>query len=154
MAAGFTDWESPINISKQDLGYVSMRPVYGGVSYALHTGNITPSDMHTIGSITGKGMLLGGFITLKPAQSQASDYCQVTIDDNTFIASALTYCDARGLTKMYTDVLYLLKFDDTNYIYTFGISYGYTFDSSVLIEYRETLGNTFAVSVKVFFSLF
>jgi hypothetical protein len=153
MASGLPDWKLALNIEGQQSGYLTQRPSYGAATLASFAGNITPSDWKTLISITGAGVIYGGFISVDAAQSQSTDSGLIAIDGSNFIGSNFAWVNTRGLTHPLNDILFLQHYDNVNFIYVLGINPGFTFESSVVVQYLEALGNTFAVNCKLYYAL-
>lgn len=153
MASGFTDWLLSLGITGQTSGWLSNRPTYGAATLGSYAGNTSPSAWKTLITVSGKGIIYGGFVSVATAQSQSTDACNLVIDGTNFIGSSFTWYNTRGLTPRHIDVFYLIKYDDSNFIYVFGIQAGLTFESSLQVRYLETKGNTFSINCKLLYAL-
>ncbi len=153
MPTGFQDWINPFNLAAQALAEAIVRPKYGSAQVGTFTTNSTPNSSKEVLSISGTGMIYGGAFRSEPAQSQKDDAYSVIIDGNFLGGFIFSFLNSSLFTPMYSDILYLLRYDDVAFRYFVGIGYGFTFESSITIKYVETEGNTIPLGGRLYYAL-
>ena len=142
MSSGAEDWTKLVNIFTQTLSEITIRNKYGTPTFSAAIVPV-PSDEDTIIlTILGKGMIYGGFVSSAGAATQRNDKVYIKLDGA--VTWPLTFFNLNnfGLTDPTSMFPYLLKYDDINFLYTVGLNYGTTFETSLVIHYTETHGNT------------
>ncbi len=150
---GFPDWLVPVNISRQELAEITNRPKFGSSQQAVYSSTVGPQGTTTIISITGKGMIYGGFVSVVVNQQQSADFVIVIIDGVSFVGSSFFLSNRDQIINPSNDLFVLQRFDDINFRYKFGISYGFTFEESIVVQYIELHSNTFSILAKLYYAL-
>ena len=133
---------------------LGVRPQFGAAESASGTTTVTASDWTTLATILGKGMLYGGFLGFNYTSTQRASLVRLVIDGNLLLNKSFQVMNALSLTEPRTHPLSLLKFDDTEFIYCVGFSYGLTFEQSLVLQYFEEYGTTPAVTFNIVHGIF
>lgn len=95
-----------------------------------------------LGSMSGKGIIYGGFLTTDSVASQLNGYPILKVDGKMLEYGSFFTTNKYGLTKEHSYPMYELLYDNVNFIYTVGVMPGITFEESVALLYREWEGDT------------
>jgi len=130
-----------------------MRPRYGGALIAAGQVEVTASVQTNLAAIYGKGMIYGGAVWLDYNKTQANSRvllgCEgVAITDLSFYRM-LEYKIENPRIMPVT----INKFDGINFVYSAGISYGITFEISLILNYFEQHGFTPTVHYRLVYTL-
>jgi len=130
MAVGMADYSSVI------------RPKYGATA-KVEGAQVVPADLTTtIATVGGRGMLYGGFIQVLHASTQRLSVPIIYVDGVHIVATAFYYLDKMGTKEPRAYPIVILAYDDVNFIYSVGISYGLTFETEVELKYNENHSTT------------
>jgi len=153
MAHGLPDFYRGVDIAYQALAQLINRPMYGGVSSAVGGQTVLANTDTELASVYGKGMLYGGYLFLDHTSTQKDSRANLIIDDESVSNLKFSDMNKYSLSLPLSSIIHLLKFDDTNFIYSVGISYGITFETSVKIIYTEAHNSTPIVYTKMIYGL-
>lgn len=133
--------------------YSGVRPTYGGALIASGSKPVKPHVQTNLVNVAGKGMTYGGAVwldyTLTQANSRVLLGCEgIAVTDLSFVR-----LNDYNITKPESLVVFLNKYDSINHIYSVGISYGVTFESSLILNYLEEHGNTPTVHYRLVYAL-
>lgn len=131
----------------------NIRPRYGGAQAESTYKVVTANDQTTLLSITGKGMVYGGFLRLEHTTSQKDSGIWVYVDDEKLSVDTFEALKNYGLDVEHSYAIYLRKCDETNFRYCVALSYGITFESKFEILYSEAHGGTPKVYCRVIYAL-
>lgn len=142
-----------MNLYAQDLDEMVNRFKYGAPLSSGYQLPINASAYTTFYGISGKGYIYYCDIALDPATSHASDHVKVTMDGEAFVTYAFGWLnDYRNLTD--SDLYVALRvFDDTNFMYRVNLLRGFTFESTVVIQYMNTIADTPSVTRLLLYTL-
>lgn len=124
-----------LNIKAQDLAEVINRPKYGGAQKSESEVSCNYHVWTTLLTLSGKGMIYGGWIQTFWANNPGSSLLRLSIDGVEFCTQAM------GLTRFLGNIgAFLLPYftsiyDTQNEKYQVNFSYGFTFESSLTIEF-------------------
>jgi len=142
MAYGLPDYYRGVDITYQTIGQVINRPKYGGAESAWGSRPVDANDITTLLSISSKGMLYGGVVYMAYGFTQAKGLFELKVDGSFITDKSLVSLNAFGIKKPQSYPIYLLKFDDTKFVYSVAVSYGITFENEVVLSYVEDDGGT------------
>lgn len=151
--ADYPDGMQHVNIAAQDIAELTQRPKYGALTLAYFTGLISAVSMVTLYTISGKGMIYGGFVfSASTIASHSSDGIYCIVDG--FALQAFSFLDQnnREFNSNWTDMMYIKKFDDINWKYSLCFSHGITFESQIQIKYYNSQVSNTAVESYLYFS--
>jgi len=155
MASGTPDWYGfrMVNIFAQDLSEIINRPTYGAAQRSAGGTSATPTGLTTLVTVSGQGMIYGGYLYVDGTGTCDTDIWQITVDGTVMSASSLFQVNKRKITDKHMDILYEVNYDDTSFLYTHGIMPAITFETSFDIKYSETNGRTPVVVATVIYAL-
>jgi len=142
MASGLPDYYRGVDIAYQALAQVTNRPKYGGALELYGSVVVTANFTTGLAEVSGKGMIYGGLVYLDPTATQASGIPGVIVDGNVIAGITFTRMNKYNVSKSWAYPLYLLSYDDVNFVYSCAASYGITFESSFKLVYNEAEGAT------------
>lgn len=108
---------------------------YGGGKNIIQGVACGASAWTEVISITGKGMVYGGYLMSITANWVNVDQFKITIDGQVFWTSAWITCLQYGMMKLFSLPLSLFIYDEVNNRYGVTFAPNITFDSSFLVEY-------------------
>lgn len=141
MTSGLADYSSII------------RPMYGAALRSQVFTLVGASMPTPLFAVYGKGMVYGGILAVDYTSTQKSGLLGFEVDGRHL--NALTF----NLLNLYHMVdpgiypLYIKCFDDVNFVYTLGFSYGITFESKVTLTYNEADATTPTVLCALIYAL-
>lgn len=118
------------------------RPYQGGANIETNSKIATASDITFLINVTGKGVIYGGVLLISYTSTQKNSLPIIYIDDVQMVSATFFATNYYSLNKPDTLLFYGLKYDDTNYIYSVALTPKITFESEVVIAFREAHGNT------------
>ncbi len=130
-----------------------VRPRYGG---AITTSGITGVDASKITDlvlVTGKGIMYGGSMWLEHTSTQNNSLPWLVVDKSTLSNISFLRLRSYGIDRSRTIPLSLNTYDEVNFIYSVGISYGYTFEDALSISYDEKHGTTPTIHWRLIYAL-
>lgn len=122
--------------------YQTVRNTYGAakkISNAVAAEAISTKEILTV---SGKGVIYGGVCYLDPTATQKESYFRLLIDVQETTIWTFEDMMKFGIWQENSNSLYLLRYDEVNFIYVVGISRGLTFEESVTLQFTEAEGNT------------
>jgi len=153
MATGLPDFTKTINIGAQTLNLIENRFSYGSPLWTQGQENIIGAGPTTLVSISGKGVLVEGWVTSSDASSdQKNDYPFLILDGQTQPAHSFYQLWVNGITRQVGNVRHLTIYDPSNYVYGVRLAPLKTFESSMLLAYLSSAG--FACTVTWFISYY
>lgn len=153
MAEGLPDYHRPIDVAIQTMTEIVNRPKYGAAEILIINSAVGINQETWLGSIAGKGMIYGGWITVDLQGSQWNSIPILRIDNEEVGRTSFANLYRYSLTKEHNEGTYLRAYDITNQIYTVGISHGFTFETQFEILYYETHGLTPTVYARIIYAL-
>ena len=138
------------NLSVQDLDFLTVRPAYGEAVEAHGTEAISASSTETLKTVTGRGVVIGGWFSFGIGQTHKSIECGIKTEGTVVQQEAASVLNGR---KHYTpgcQPLYLSLYDDIGFDYCVGISKGLTFETS----FDMFVKNPYAFETTVIWFLF
>lgn len=130
-----------------------VRPRYGG---AISTSGITGVDASKITDlvlVAGKGIIYGGAMWLEHTSTQSNSLPLLVVDKSTLSNISFLRLHTYGVDRARTVPLSINTYDLTNFIYSVGISYGYTFEDALSISYDEKHGTTPTIHWRLIYAL-
>mgnify|MGYP001139474021 CR=1 FL=1 len=145
MGHGLPDFYRGVDIAYQALSELINRPKYGAAQKSFASVWVTPGVITNLISVSGKGIIYGGVLYLSPSTNQEGSSPRLTVD-GIFLAGLSFYTLNRyGWNIPQSYVWYLTKYDNVNFVFSVGIGYPITFESSFVVGYKEN----YEVSVNV-----
>lgn len=95
----------------------------------------------TLLTVSGKGIIYGGLVFLNHTSSQKSSEVILELDGDRMISMSFTDMNLLGIDVFGIYPQMLRKFDDVNFIYSVGLCYGVTFETSLKVIYNELHGS-------------
>ncbi len=153
MAKGASDWVARTDILLQTLAEVITRYKYGGFNSVRYYDYIPASVLTTVITVSGRGLILGGFYDTYGTTIQRDDYVTVNVDGS--FSQGETYLDMalEGRLVPVRGIPFLSAFDEVNFIYAAGWNVDVTFESSFQVGYAEEHGNTPEVEVVITYAI-
>jgi len=143
MTTGYPDYQQNINITAQRASQLIQRPKYGAPQVLGFTGPLLPNGITTLGSISGRGIIYGGFIHIYGNSLDDDDTLYLTIDSVLVAITDWFTLRFGGSTKNHSLYLYLINNDESDWLYTVGYSNDITFESNIQIKFKEIYGIKF-----------
>lgn len=141
MAAGMQDYQKII------------RPRYGAAKVLAETKPAVALDEVSIGDVSGRGMIYGGAIKVSPLTTQRNSEPILEVDGTRLASANFFTLNYFNYTKEHISALYLMCYDDTNFIYILGVAPGLTFEKGFEVLYNEAHNKTPAVICEVYYAL-
>jgi len=128
MASGLPDYQQTV------------RPDYGGAKNCTGSKTMVGGAENILCSIPGKGMIYGGGLSTKVGCLQEFSTIKLYIDGWLFYAVNWDILYNNQHIRATGLPIYLLKCDPNSFVYSCGISYGYTFEAAIRLTYTEGHG--------------
>ncbi len=141
------------NIIQQDLTRLVQRPSYGGAQVSNGSVGFAGGANPTITAISGKGIIYGGFLTSIGSVSQRLDTVRLDIDGTQISLETFRNHQLWGVDQEHSKVTYILKYDNTDFIYTVGLSGGITFETSFTVIYKNNTATLTSLHWEFLFAL-
>lgn len=143
MAKGAQDYFNIVDIGNQTVSELVNRPKYGEAATASAVVTVTASGTTTLLTVTGKGMIYGGTIRVGAEGNQRNGRPKLVID-NVTASLAIDFSDRNtwGWLRVGPGDFILTTYDIVNDWYAVVIPYGLTFETNVILQYVEALGDT------------
>uniref|UniRef100_A0A6M3IF71 Uncharacterized protein n=1 Tax=viral metagenome TaxID=1070528 RepID=A0A6M3IF71_9ZZZZ len=125
-----------LNIKAQDLAEVMNRPKYGGALRAYGATSCAGGSWTTLFTLSGKGMVYGGWIVDSNVNADVTDRVRYLIDGNEIYEGSLWYFYFYGLLNPLINPMVIIKYDPTIKQYILGFSYGITFEASIEVKFK------------------
>ena len=126
---------------------------HGKFKRAAWSGPANAGGTRTLLTITGKGVIYGGNFIVEGIASCKTDIPYLVLDIIETSKTTFENRDKYNLTQLYSDVLNLIKYDDTNFVYVLQFCNGITFEKEVAIKYEEMLGRIPTLSAVLYYTL-
>lgn len=152
MTKGFTDWDVPVNINAQTLGEIISRPKYGAAELLSSLDEVTTDGLTPIVSVSGTGMLYGGFMHFSAAELTNTASVDVIIDNATIFTLTFSSLFLFGPVFPQSYIGYLQIYNIVDHIFSIGFSYGVTFESSIEFLVRRRVGVRLVVNTRIYFA--
>jgi len=133
--------------------YRGIRPRYGAAGSKYDFINVGASEEKSLCTVTGKGVIYGGFIRMLGLSAAWDDKPKLLIDGKA--VSELKYSEllSYGIDDTTKGPLFLTYYDMVNWIYCVGISAGMTFESTVEIRYHRSPAVAKPVRIGIIYAL-
>lgn len=129
------------NLSAQDLNYLKVRPVYGGLNFEAISSVAIPNSTWTeIKSVTGKGAVISGRAYFGEYFASAQQQFRFKIDG--VAAGSYTVENLNSLNYLpgQGSPMFIAFYNDVSYNYKIGFGPGITFETSFAIEAYQNSG--------------
>lgn len=124
----------------------------GALSVSSFVGNAQASAEKTLITVSKKGVIHGGDITIVGTADQGADILKYYIDDTLIGSTNINSLLSEGFAYGSTTIWRLLKYDSIAFEYTIAFMGKYTLDSGFKLTYTETYGRTPALNVDILYS--
>lgn len=141
MVSGLPDYKSDI------------RPEQGAAKSVFGKKTVVLFDLTTLLKVDGKGIVYGGVVWLEYTASQKTSIVYALIDGSYVQSYSFLRLQRYGIFEPRSVVITLNAYDDVNFIYSVGVSYGITFNKSFELVYSEQAGDTPDVNYNLVYSL-
>lgn len=131
-----------IDIAAQNLAEIMNRPKYGAAQRVVGSITAPASTKVSLGSVSGKGMIYGGFIAVVHDLTQENSLVYIEIDGDVFAGWLLSSINHWGLNVENCYPFYMLRYDNAAFQYSVGISGGLTFETGFEVFYEDVYGRT------------
>lgn len=153
MAHGLPDFYRGMDVAYQMLSEMIVRPKYGGALLAWGSRECAAGVQTTLLGVAGKGMIYGGAIWLDYTSTQSNSQPWLGIDGYTLTNLSFERLMEYGINEPRAWPLALHKKDSVKWVYSVGVSYGITFEESVVLAYYEQHGTTPTVHYRLVYAL-
>ena len=143
MAKGAQDYYQIIDITAQSIASLATRPTYGGVGTTYANFSVTNGQNKEMISITGQGIIYGGYILLYASAEVVNFRCFPTIDGHSAVYQSVETIKTMNLIRPHGLTPTLIFQDEVNFDYALIIEGGVTFEST----YKYNLYNLDAAAV-------
>jgi hypothetical protein len=130
MASGLPDYQRTV------------RTLPGRARHVFDYMVIDANAVTTLLTITGKGIIYGGVIIVDFASTQAGSTPLLYVDGEAVANLKFQHLYLYKINKVLSNIMFLLAYDDTSYIYSVGISPGVTFENSLELRYNNIYATT------------
>lgn len=131
-----------------------VRPRFGGAISASGVAGVDASKITDLVDVIGKGIVYGGAMWMDHTSTQNNSLPLLVVDKSTLSNISLLRLSDYSFDRARTLPLTLNKFDEINFIYSVGISYGITFESALSLSYDEKHGTTPTIHYRLIYALF
>lgn len=125
-----------------DEALVISRPKYGAVKCDTSYLDIRAGELETLVTITDRGIIYGGYVLLDYGSTQQQSFVTLVIDGQPTVSNSFESLVKYGLNRHRSSIVNILTYDDINFIYSVGLAHDITFESTVLLQYKENHGTT------------
>lgn len=153
MASGFKDWDVPVNISGQELAEVTNRPKYGGSVGDDFSGAQVGVGELSLYTLTGKGMIYGGWLKAQDTIDGGSSFWRITLDGAAVYYGAFSAQPVFSFPGVNSSIIYCTKYDTVDHYYFFVFGRGFTFETSIAISYNNLGAGAASVDGFLFYAL-
>ena len=117
-----------------------VREKFGAGKIATGSLVVTANSLNELLSITGKGVIYGGFVYQTSLSSQRFGITYLVIDSLMSIGSSYWFLNNYNITIPNSYPMTITKYDEVDYQYAVTISPAIKFESSFKLYYQETQG--------------
>jgi len=153
MAHGLPDFYRGVDIAYQALSQLIIRPKYGAAQRLFASVWVTPGQITNLASVSGKGIIYGGVLYLDAAVQQKSSMPRLSVDGQVLTGCSFYEINTYAWNKAQSHLYYELKYDDVNFIFSVGLAYPITFESSFVVGYREIYEESVNVACQFVYAL-
>jgi len=122
--------------------YRTVRTLPGRARHVFDTDPVDANAVTTLLTIPGKGIIYGGVIIVDFDSTQAGSTPLLYVDGQAVANFKFQHLYLYKINRVHSNVMFLLAYDDTNYIYSVGISPGVTFEKSLELRYNNIYATT------------
>lgn len=141
-----------INVNAQSLSEIINRPKYGGAIQGIINQLVVGVGTGTLIEIAGTGIIYGGFLRVYPLVSHKTDYPMITVDGNLFAAGYTPEYLMKDYLCGYDYVWKLINYNDVDFEYVIGIIAGITFESSIKLQWYNSIADTILVGGRLIYA--
>lgn len=118
-------------------GWDIVRPVHGAIRHYSGSTIMIPDTPYRLINIEGKGIIYGGTMYADDTASSANSGFYAVVDGQTLFTQSFASMLMLGVHTPLTHPMYLICFDETNYLYVVGLFPNITFEESFQIWFDE-----------------
>jgi len=153
MATGLPDYYRGVDVAYQALSQMVVRPKYGGGLIASGSIEVVANVQTNLVAIDGKGMIYGGTVWLDYTLTQANSRVLLGVEGVAITDLSFLRLNEYHINKPASLPVFIQRYDPISFIYSVGISYGVTFESSCIVNYLEQHGTTPTVHYRLIYAL-
>ena len=129
----------------------SIFPKYGSLKVATGSGISLPNGVEkTVVSISGKGQVYSGFMSISGTVSPVNTSCRVYVDNNLIFAQTIKNMLDHGFTLPDTTLLYVREYNTTNNYALIVVMKGITFEVNFVLKALATASATLSGSGNIY----
>lgn len=133
--------------------YRGMRPRYGAAKCLTSYLDIRAGELETLVNVSGRGVIYGGYVLLDYDATQNQSFATLVIDGQPSVSNSFEALNKYSLNQHRSSIVNLLVYDDIDFVYSVGLAYDITFESSILLQYKENHGKTPRVYYSLIYAL-
>jgi hypothetical protein len=153
MAKGAQDWVARTDILLQTLTELIVRYKYGAAKSAYFGAVVEANKVTTLCSIAGKGIIYVGKLDVGHTASQKDAIIKMAVDGEDFASPTFYGLFTNSYTKYGDFLFHLNRYDEVDYQYSISFLGGITFETSLVVTYEETQGQTPPVYLNLVYAL-
>ena len=147
------DGNLTLNVKRQDLGYLTQRPMYGQARSVGITKYVDANATTTLVSISGKGMIYSGYVWWWNDYNPNVDSIGLIVDGVTLYGDSFNNLLDKSFILPGVNLYTVNKYDEINHKFTLSFQPHITFDSNFEVSYTEEYGYTPQVETMIRYTL-
>jgi len=153
MVSGHEDYYRGIDIAYQELSEQIVRPKYGGAILGPALAEVGALETTSLLEISGKGMIYGGVLWIDYTSTQQDSIVYLWVDGAKLLGFSFENMMRFNIIKPRSYPFTINVYNNIDFVYACGFSYGVTFETSLEITYREMHNTTPSVNVNLVYAL-
>lgn len=142
-----------MNLYAQDLAEMTSRFKYGAPTYSYNGAVLPIQGYNTLYDITGKGYVYHLDIAVGANASHNTDFIRITMDGEVFTPMTFKGLNDYNYYERENFYIFLKAYDTINFVYRVCGIQGFTFESSLEIEYNRTVADSPSVARTLVYAL-
>lgn len=130
-----------------------IRPKYGAARDFFFLDTIGANIITTLYTLSGKGMIYGGYIWINSANTQQNSVPLLVVDGEILTVLKLKELESMGLDTIYSVPVYLKMYDNVAFEYTVCFTQGITFETGFEVRFHERGGSNPLLWSQLFYAL-
>ena len=154
MVSGLPDWRLALNITGQESGYLTTRPSYGGAEASFNQLVISPTlGNKLIVSISGRGVIYGGYCFSSCPSNHTTDYLYADIDGFNVLSDRANAMNGMKVNNNNMGFFWLEQYDPVLFAYTWGIGKNITFETQFDLYHANRHGDDATLNYHILYAL-
>ena len=141
-----------INVAAQDIAQIINRPTYGGANVSTYDSNPPTSTTTELISITGQGVIYGGYIWIHDGTSRYNDSFILHVDGVDIFNITSYYLRTLNFSKYENTPLRMCVYNEYMKYYLATIQNDITFESNFKIKYANAGGGASTVTAQAYYA--